>query len=114
MSGHGRSAASRMRTEPSSACTRCWLRHGGWLIEAAKTYPSMTMLVGADVSGKMLDYARTQAIAQQVSDRVQFATMDALRMLKIPVEFFELAKQRLGGATYAPGTGPNCCRSISA
>jgi ubiquinone/menaquinone biosynthesis C-methylase UbiE len=69
---------------------------GGWLIEAAKTYPSMTLLVGADVSGKMLDYARTQAIARQVSDRVQFATMDALRMLEFPVEFFDLVNQRFG------------------
>jgi len=36
---------------------------GGWLIEVAKTYPSISLLVGVDISSKMLDYARTQAVA---------------------------------------------------
>ncbi len=69
---------------------------GGWLIEAAKTYPAMSLLVGADVSSRMVEYARTQAEAQQVSDRVQFATMDALRMLEFPTDNFDLVNQRLG------------------
>src|SRR5260221_14733769 len=34
---------------------------GGWLIEAARTYPTMTRLVGVDVRKKMIDYARAQA-----------------------------------------------------
>src|SRR6266568_6555358 len=37
---------------------------GDWLIEAAKTYPNLSSLVGVDISGKMLDYARTQAEEQ--------------------------------------------------
>src|SRR6202023_551771 len=57
---------------------------GGWLIEMAKTYPSMSLLVGVDVSSKMLEYARTQAAAQQVDDRVHFASMDALLILEFP------------------------------
>ncbi|HLH63806.1 MAG TPA: class I SAM-dependent methyltransferase [Ktedonobacteraceae bacterium] len=69
---------------------------GGWLIEAAKTYPSMTLLVGVDVSSKMLDYARAQATAQHVDDRVQFAAMDALRMLEFPAGYFDLVNQRFG------------------
>lgn len=69
---------------------------GGWLIEAAKTYPSMSLLVGVDVNSRMLDYARAQAEAQQVSDRVQFATMDALRMLEFPAGYFDLVNQRFG------------------
>jgi ubiquinone/menaquinone biosynthesis C-methylase UbiE len=69
---------------------------GDWLIEAAKTYPTMKLLVGVDISGKMLDYARAQAEAQQVSDRVQFASMDALRMLEFPPAYFDLVNQRFG------------------
>ncbi|GAC1368002.1 MAG: hypothetical protein NVS2B12_28200 [Ktedonobacteraceae bacterium] len=69
---------------------------GGWLIEAAKAYPTMTELVGVDISGKMLDYARAQAKAQQVDDRVRFLTMDALRTLEFPDAHFDLVNQRLG------------------
>ncbi|HEX6479696.1 MAG TPA: class I SAM-dependent methyltransferase [Ktedonobacteraceae bacterium] len=69
---------------------------GGWLIEAARTYPMMTRLVGVDVSKKMIDYARAQAEAQQVEDRVEFHVMDALRMLEFPAASFDLINQRLG------------------
>src|SRR5579859_2675340 len=69
---------------------------GDWLIEVAKTYPSISLLIGVDISSKMLDYARTQAEAQQVSDRVQFRAMDALRMLEFPANSFELVNQRFG------------------
>jgi ubiquinone/menaquinone biosynthesis C-methylase UbiE len=67
---------------------------GAWLIEVAKTYPAMKLLVGVDISSKMLDYARAQAAAQGVSDRVQFAVMDALRMLEFPTGYFDLVNQR--------------------
>ena len=69
---------------------------GGWLIEAARTYPAMSLLVGVDVSSRMLEYARTQAEAQQVSDRVQFRAMDVLRMLEFPADYFDLVNQRFG------------------
>ena len=69
---------------------------GGWLIEAAKTYPGMSLLVGVDVSSKMVEYAQAQAEAQGVGDRVQFRTMDALRMLEFPVDYFDLVNHRFG------------------
>jgi ubiquinone/menaquinone biosynthesis C-methylase UbiE len=69
---------------------------GGWLIEAAKTYPTLSLLVGVDISGEVLDYARTQAKAQQVSERIEFHQMDALRMLEFPDESFDLVNQRFG------------------
>jgi ubiquinone/menaquinone biosynthesis C-methylase UbiE len=69
---------------------------GGWLIEAAKSYPTMSLLAGVDVSSRMVKYAREQAEAQQVSDRVEFSSMDALRMLEFPADFFDLVNQRLG------------------
>lgn len=67
---------------------------GGWLIEAAKAYPNMIQLFGTDISGKMLDYARVQAEAAGVSDRVEFLVMDALRMLEFPTAFFDLVNMR--------------------
>jgi ubiquinone/menaquinone biosynthesis C-methylase UbiE len=67
---------------------------GGWLIEAAKTYPGMTQLFGIDTSGTILNYARTQAEANQVSDRIEFVVMDALRMLEFPTHFFDLVNMR--------------------
>jgi ubiquinone/menaquinone biosynthesis C-methylase UbiE len=71
---------------------------GGWLVETAKAYPSLSLLVGVDVSSKMLEYARSQAEAQQESRRVQFSTMDALRMLEFPADFFDLVNQRFGAS----------------
>lgn len=69
---------------------------GGWLIETAKTYSTIEKLVGADISGKMLDYARAQAEAQQLEKRVLFQTTDALRALPFADDYFDLVNQRLG------------------
>lgn len=71
---------------------------GGWLIELAKTYPHVSRLIGVDVSGAMLDFARTQAVREGVAERVEFLLMDALRMLEFPNEFFDLVNQRLGAS----------------
>jgi ubiquinone/menaquinone biosynthesis C-methylase UbiE len=67
---------------------------GDWLIELAKTTPTCTRLVGVDVSLKFVEYARARAEAEQVSDRVEFRVMDALRMLEFPSESFDLVNQR--------------------
>jgi ubiquinone/menaquinone biosynthesis C-methylase UbiE len=67
---------------------------GDWLIEMAKTYPSISQLVGVDISGKMIEFARAQAEAQHVSNRVQFHIMDALRILEFPANSFNLVNQR--------------------
>ncbi|MGH7867502.1 MAG: class I SAM-dependent methyltransferase, partial [Candidatus Dormibacteraceae bacterium] len=67
---------------------------GGWLIEAAKTYPTMTRLVGVDVNTRMIEYARAQAVAEQVQDRVEFQVMDALLILEFPKGYFDLANVR--------------------
>jgi SAM-dependent methyltransferase len=69
---------------------------GDWLIEVAKTYPDISRLVGIDVNHKMIEYARTQAEVQQVSDRVEFRLMDALQMLEFPTDYFDLVNQRFG------------------
>jgi len=67
---------------------------GGWLIETAQTYPGITKLVGIDVNSRMIKYAREQAKAAQVADRVEFEVMDALLMLEFPYNYFDLANIR--------------------
>ena len=68
---------------------------GGWAIEAARTYPTMS-LVGIDISGSMIDYARERAQAEEVADRVEFHVMDTLRTLEFPPASFDLVNLRLG------------------
>jgi ubiquinone/menaquinone biosynthesis C-methylase UbiE len=69
---------------------------GGWLIELAKTTPTCTLLAGVDISRTFVEEARAQAEVSQVSDRVEFHAMDALRMLEFPKNFFDLVNQRSG------------------
>ena len=69
---------------------------GGWLIEAARTYSNMTRLVGVDVSKRMVEYARSLAETERLSERVQFQTMDALLMLEFPADSFDLVNHRSG------------------
>src|SRR5260221_289889 len=66
---------------------------GGWVIEAARTYPEMS-LVGIDLNPRYLAYAREQAAAQQVEDRVEFRVMDALGRLAFPTASFDLVNLR--------------------
>ncbi len=68
---------------------------GNWLIELAKTTPTCTLLIGVDASRTYVEYARAQATAEQVSDRVEFHVMDALRMIEFPTNFFDLVNHRL-------------------
>ncbi len=67
---------------------------GGWLIEVARAFPSMTLLVGVDVSKLMVEYARGRAEAEKLGERVEFQTMDALRMLEFPKNSFDLVNHR--------------------
>jgi len=70
---------------------------GSWAIEAAQTYPTMS-LVGVDISQRMIEYARTQAEVHQVSERVEFRVMDALRPLEFPDASFDLVNMRFGAS----------------
>ncbi|GAC1360468.1 MAG: hypothetical protein PVSMB5_12040 [Ktedonobacteraceae bacterium] len=71
---------------------------GNWLLEVASLYPDASELIGVDVSKAMLTYARAQAEAQGVGDRVTFRVMDALRMLEFPANTFDLVNQRFGNS----------------
>src|SRR5262245_42190235 len=53
---------------------------GGWLVELAQNVPSISRLVGADISQRMVEVAREEAEVSQVQDRVEFRVMDALRL----------------------------------
>lgn len=71
---------------------------GGWLIEMAKTYPAISRLVGVDISRRTIAYARAQAAAEQVSNRVEFYVMDALQELEFPPGAFDLVNLRFAAA----------------
>lgn len=71
---------------------------GGWAIETALAYPEIKLVIGIDISQRMITYARQMAEAQQVTQRVEFHVMDALRMLEFPDRFFDLVNIRLGGS----------------
>ncbi|HEY0752931.1 MAG TPA: class I SAM-dependent methyltransferase [Ktedonobacteraceae bacterium] len=71
---------------------------GGWLIGLAREFPTTALLIGVDISSKMLDYAREQALAQGVNERVEFHVMDVLRMLEFPADYFGLVNQRMGSS----------------
>jgi ubiquinone/menaquinone biosynthesis C-methylase UbiE len=83
---------------------------GYWLIEAAKAYPTMTGLWGVDVSARVVEYARAQAATQGVDDRVQFRTMDALRMLEFQTGYFDYQMVGSGTHTSCSPCASTCCR----
>src|SRR5260370_26305993 len=66
---------------------------GGWIIEAAQTYPEMS-LVGIDINQHLIEYARAQAAAHHVDDRVKFHVMDVLSILDFPEASFDLVNLR--------------------
>lgn len=68
---------------------------GGWLIELAKADPDITSLTGIDINEKIVAFARQQAVAEKVGDRVKFQAMDAIRALTFPDAHFDLINQRL-------------------
>lgn len=68
---------------------------GDWVIDTALAHPGM-LLVGIDISQLMIDYARTEAMAHRLADRVAFRVMDALTPLGFLDESFDLVNQRLG------------------
>lgn len=69
---------------------------GGWLLEAAKTYPTMTRLVGVDVNTHVIEHARAEAA--QMHGRVEFQVMDALLILEFPKDYFDLVNMRLASS----------------
>ncbi len=71
---------------------------GGWALETASTYPTISLVIGIDISRRMITYARQLAEDESLAERVEFHVMDALRMLEFPDRFFDLVNLRLGGS----------------
>jgi ubiquinone/menaquinone biosynthesis C-methylase UbiE len=69
---------------------------GGWLVEMARSYPDISLLVGVDISARMVEFARKQAEAERVNTRVEFHVMDVLHTTEFPHQDFDLLNQRLG------------------
>jgi ubiquinone/menaquinone biosynthesis C-methylase UbiE len=70
---------------------------GGWIIDMAQQYPTLS-LIGTDISIRMIEHAREQALAAHVADRVEFRRMDALLMLEFRYDSFDLVNIRLGSS----------------
>jgi ubiquinone/menaquinone biosynthesis C-methylase UbiE len=70
---------------------------GGWALEAAGLYPHME-LVGVDISWRMIEFARGQAQARKLTERVAFSVADALRRLDFSDDEFDLVNLRLGSS----------------
>ncbi len=70
---------------------------GGWLIQTAQTYPSISQLMGIDLNPHVIAYAQTQAEQLKLSERVEFRVMDVLRILDRPLDYFDLINLRRGG-----------------
>jgi SAM-dependent methyltransferase len=87
---------------------------GNWLITLAQQLPTATLLVDADVSLRIVKYAREQAQAAGVADRVEFHVMDALRMLEFPRHSFDLVNQRLGTSYLRTWDWLACCKNTGA
>lgn len=68
---------------------------GSWAIETAQFCPEARVF-GIDVSQRMVQHAREQALVHQVAERVEFHSMDALRMLEFPHAYFDLVNLRFG------------------
>src|SRR5579864_4686349 len=71
---------------------------GGWLLETARTYPTIEKLIGVDSSRKLLDSVCSQHQNQLTDDRIEFRVMNALTSLDFRPAFFDLVNQRLGGS----------------
>jgi ubiquinone/menaquinone biosynthesis C-methylase UbiE len=71
---------------------------GDWLLETAKTYPTISLLMGTDISKNIISYANMLAEEQGLADRVQFRVMDALGRFDFPDDAFDLVNQRLGAS----------------
>ncbi len=79
---------------------------GEWLLNVAQIYPTLS-LFGVDVSRSMIEYARAQAEARGMTNRVEFRVMDTLRMLEFPRGYFDLVNQRLGMSYLRTWDWPN-------
>lgn len=65
---------------------------GGWVIETAFAYPEKR-IVGADISEKMIAYARAQAQVQNLPNAT-FRVMNILQPLALPDASFDLVNER--------------------
>lgn len=71
---------------------------GGWLINVAQLYSTISRLEGIDISRRMIEYAQAKAQTQGVDGRIEFHVMDALRLLEYPDDTFDLVNLRLGSS----------------
>lgn len=84
---------------------------GCWVIDVALMYPTMS-LIGIDIDGYLIDAAHADAEEAQISERVSFQTMDALKRLEFPDASFDLVNERFGGGFLRTWDWPNFVHEI--
>lgn len=85
---------------------------GGWLIELAKSYRTISQIVGVDISKSMISAASAAAEAQQVQDRTSFRVMDALRLVELLDNSFDLTNLRFAASFLRPWEWPQALREL--
>ena len=85
---------------------------GGWLIELAQTYQTISQLVGVDISKRMISAANAAAEARQIQDRVTFRVMDALHLVELSEDVFDLANLRFAVSFLRAWEWPQALREI--
>ncbi|WP_376797425.1 class I SAM-dependent methyltransferase, partial [Thermogemmatispora sp.] len=61
---------------------------GGWALEVAFAYPKVEV-IGVDISGSVIEYARTQALSRGL-DNAHFRTMNVMQPLDFADGTFDL------------------------
>ncbi len=77
---------------------------GGWPLAVASTYPEM-YVTGIDISNIMIEYARSQAQEQGLSN-VTFQVQDARKLVDFPDNSFDLVNGRFLFGFMSPTTWP--------
>jgi ubiquinone/menaquinone biosynthesis C-methylase UbiE len=85
---------------------------GGWLIELAQIYPTISRLVGVDINRCIIDAAAAEAEARQVQDRVKFRVMDALSRFEWSDNSFDLANLRFASSFLRTWEWPHVLREL--
>ncbi|HEY0754238.1 MAG TPA: methyltransferase domain-containing protein [Ktedonobacteraceae bacterium] len=85
---------------------------GRWLIEMAQAYPTITRLVGTDISRSAISYASKLARNQPGTERVEFYVMDALGQFDFPNETFDLANLRFAASFLRAWEWPQVLREF--
>lgn len=77
---------------------------GGWVLDMASEHPTIN-LTGIDISRIMIEYARSQALGQELNNAI-FRVMDATKPLDFPDNSFDIVNARFIAGFMPPAVWP--------